>query len=100
VGNACSGRKLVVSFKEKQTGEGTAMFGFEEMGKLLLLMGFLIIIFGLFLILAGRLPYLGHLPGDIIIKRENFGCYIPLATSLLLSLLLTIILNLILRIKR
>lgn len=76
------------------------MFGFEEMGKLLLLMGFLIIIFGLFLILAGRLPYFGHLPGDIIIKRENFGCYIPLATSLLLSLLLTIILNLILRIRR
>ncbi|MCS7286405.1 MAG: DUF2905 domain-containing protein [Anaerolineae bacterium] len=76
------------------------MQGFEEMGKLLLLMGFLVILMGLFLILAGRLPHFGHLPGDIIIRRENFGCYIPLATSILLSLLLTIILNLILRLRR
>ncbi|MEM3794071.1 MAG: DUF2905 domain-containing protein [Candidatus Bathyarchaeia archaeon] len=76
------------------------MQGFEEMGKLLVFMGFLVVLMGLFFILAGRLPHLGHLPGDIIIKRENFGCYIPLATSLLLSLLLTILLNIILRLRR
>lgn len=41
-----------------------------------------------------RVPGLGHLPGDILIRRGNFTVYIPLATSLLLSLILTIFLNL------
>lgn len=76
------------------------MQGFEEMGKLLVVLGGFIILMGVLLLFAGKLPYIGRLPGDIVIKRENFGCYIPLATSLLLSILLTIILNLILRLRR
>jgi len=76
------------------------MQGFEEMGKLLILLGGFILLMGAFLLFASKLPYVGRLPGDIVIRRENFGCYIPLATSLLLSILLTIILNLILRAKR
>ncbi len=76
------------------------MQGFEEMGKLLILMGGMILLLGVIVLLAGKLPYVGRLPGDIVIRRENFGCYIPLATSLLLSLLLTLILNLLLRIRR
>jgi len=74
-----------------------AMQGFEEMGKMLLLLGGFIILTGLFFLVAGRLPYLGHLPGDIVIRREHFGCYIPLATCIILSVLLTIILNIVLR---
>jgi hypothetical protein len=34
---------------------------------------------------------LGHLPGDIVIKRDNVSFYFPLMTSLLLSLLLSLI---------
>jgi len=63
-----------------------------------ILTGFVIIIIGIGLWLAGRfdLP-LGRLPGDIHIERGGFSCFIPLATSIILSLLLTLALNILLR---
>jgi len=67
------------------------------MGKLLILTGFILIILGLFLVFSGRIPYLGKLPGDIRVERENFVFYFPLATCILLSILLTLILNLVMR---
>lgn len=69
----------------------------EELGKMLLLIGVLSIILGIAFFLIGKVPLLGRLPGDISIQRENFSCFFPLATSILLSIVLTIILNLILR---
>ena len=57
-----------------------------------------LIVLGLVLVLAGLLwPWLtrlglGRLPGDIVIERENFRLYLPLATSLLISLVLSLIL--------
>jgi hypothetical protein len=57
-----------------------------------------LIILGLVLVVAGLLwPWLtrlglGRLPGDIVIEREGFRLYIPLATSLLISLVLSLIL--------
>lgn len=56
-----------------------------------------LIIFGLVLVAAGLLwPFLsklglGRLPGDIVIERENFTFYLPLATSLLISVMLSLI---------
>ena len=44
---------------------------------------------GLLIIFAGKIPFLGRLPGDIRIERENFSFYFPLASSLLVSLLLS-----------
>ena len=58
----------------------------------------LLIIFGLVLVAVGMLwPViaklgLGRLPGDLVIERENFRLYIPIATSLLISLLLSLVL--------
>ena len=69
----------------------------EGMGKLLILTGFILIILGLFLVFSGRISYLGKLPGDIRVERENFVFYFPLATCILLSILLTLILNLVMR---
>ena len=69
----------------------------EGMGKLLILTGFILIILGLFLVFSGRIPYLGKLPGDIRVEKENFVFYFPLATCILLSILLTLILNLVMR---
>ena len=66
-------------------------------GKMLLLVGGLIALTGLGLLLMGRLPLLGMLPGDITWRRGNVSCFIPIVTSLLLSLLLTIVLNVLLR---
>ncbi|MGB9668639.1 MAG: DUF2905 domain-containing protein [Thermosulfidibacteraceae bacterium] len=71
----------------------------EGFGKMLIYTGLILVAFGLFLLLVGKIPYLGKLPGDIYIKKDNFTFYFPLATSILLSIILTIILNIILRIK-
>jgi hypothetical protein len=67
-------------------------------GKLIILLGLLLILVGAGIYLAGRLNLpLGRLPGDIRIQRDNFTLYFPLATSILLSILLTVGLNLLLR---
>jgi len=44
--------------------------------------------------LSPKIPWLGHLPGDIVIKREKFTFYFPLGTSILISIILTLILYL------
>lgn len=62
------------------------------MGKGLILMGLLLVAAGVLVLLAGKLPFLGRLPGDILIRRPGFTFYFPLGTSLLLSLLLSLIL--------
>jgi len=61
-------------------------------GKFLILVGIIIILIGALLLLSGRIPYIGRLPGDIIIQKKNFTFYFPLATSILLSILITLIL--------
>jgi len=69
----------------------------DSMGKTLLVIGGLIAATGLLIILAGRLG-LGRLPGDIIIRRENFTFYFPVVTILLVSIVLTLLFNLVSRI--
>lgn len=68
-------------------------------GKFLILVGIVIIAIGALLLLSGKIPYIGRLPGDIIIQRKNFTFYFPLATSIILSLIITFILWLIGRLK-
>lgn len=62
-----------------------------DMGRLLMIAGALLFIVGCLLIFAGKVPWIGKLPGDIYIKRDGFTFYFPLATSLLISLLLTLV---------
>ncbi len=62
------------------------------LGWVLLIIGLSIAGIGLVFILAPSIPWLGRLPGDIRIERENFRFYFPLATCLLLSALLTLVL--------
>lgn len=61
-------------------------------GWILLILGLVLAGLGLIWILAPSIPWLGRLPGDIRIERENFRFYFPLMTCLLLSVLLTLIL--------
>jgi hypothetical protein len=64
-----------------------------------------LVIAGVVLILAGGAAYLlgrlnlplGRLPGDIRIVRENFACFIPITTMILVSIVLSVLLNVILR---
>jgi hypothetical protein len=61
------------------------------MGKVLILAGVVLVAVGL-IVLAGQRFGLGRLPGDIVIERDGFTLYIPLATSLIVSLGLTLVL--------
>jgi hypothetical protein len=56
---------------------------------ILIIVGVLIAVIGVVWLLVPALPWLGKLPGDIVIERENFRFYFPLTTCILLSLLLT-----------
>jgi hypothetical protein len=67
------------------------MGGFESLGRMLLLLGVILVLLGGLLLLVGKVPFLGRLPGDIVIERKNFTFYFPLATSILLSIVLTLL---------
>lgn len=60
-----------------------------ELGKTLILLGGVLLGIGVLLTLGGKLPWLGHLPGDIIVRRDNFSFYFPLTTSILISVLVS-----------
>jgi Protein of unknown function (DUF2905) len=66
-----------------------------ELGKILVIIGAVMLALGGVFLLSGKLPWIGRLPGDIVIHKKNFTFYFPLATSVILSLVLTLILWLI-----
>ena len=70
------------------------MFGFGALGKMLILLGVFIILIGLLLLVGEKIPWVGRLPGDIIIKKEKFTFYFPIATSILISIILTLLFTL------
>ncbi|OGO06816.1 MAG: hypothetical protein A2Y73_02545 [Chloroflexi bacterium RBG_13_56_8] len=76
------------------------MPGFEQAGRVLLIVGVLLIVVGLFLTFGSKIPLLGRLPGDLHIQRGRFSLFLPLASSLLVSIILTVLLNVILRLFR
>lgn len=63
------------------------------MGRLLIVVGIVLIVLGLLLSYSNFFSFLklGRLPGDIAIKRDNFRFYFPITTSILLSLILTLV---------
>lgn len=65
------------------------------MGKILIIVGLVLVLLGLVIHFAPKLPWLGKLPGDIVIDRGNFKMFIPITTSILLSLLVSLILYLV-----
>ena len=66
----------------------------NDLAKGLILLGAVLIVVGLVLLFFQKVPFLGKLPGDILIKRENFTFYFPLATSIIVSLLISLVLYL------
>jgi hypothetical protein len=61
------------------------------MGRILMIMGAAMLILGALFSFGARLPWLGRLPGDIVIERNNFRFYFPIATSILISLILSLL---------
>ncbi len=66
-----------------------------DIARILILLGAVLIVVGLVMLGIQKLPFLGKLPGDILIKREHFTFYFPLATSIIISILISLILFLI-----
>jgi len=73
---------------------------FTGLGRLLILFGVGLFVLGALLLLLGKLPWAGRLPGDIVVKHDNFTLYAPLGTMLLLSIVLTVAFNLVIRLRR
>jgi hypothetical protein len=73
----------------------------EELARILILLGFLVIASGLILLALGRFPVIGNLPGDLHLQSDGVSCFVPLASmlvvSVILSILLTIVVNLLQR---
>ncbi len=66
-------------------------------GKILLIIGGVIVILGLLLLFSNHIPFLGKLPGDIMIKKDNVTFYFPIVTFIIISIILTVIVNVIIR---
>lgn len=75
------------------------MNGLGDIGRFIIIAGLLLVGLGLLLLFSEKIPYIGRLPGDIIIRKKNFTFYFPLMTGLLLSLILSLILYIIGRLR-
>ncbi|EKD62720.1 MAG: hypothetical protein ACD_52C00080G0003 [uncultured bacterium] len=72
----------------------------QELSKIFVNLGVILVFFGSVLWLLSKLPFLGKLPGDILIKRENFTVYAPLTTMIIVSVAFSLVLTLIHFLKR
>ena len=70
------------------------MTGLGPLGKMLILLGVFIILIGVLLVIGEKIPWIGRLPGDIIIRKKNFTFYFPIVTSILISIFLTLLFTL------
>lgn len=65
-----------------------------EFGRTLIILGIVIIALGALLTFGGKIPWLGHLPGDIYIQRGRFNLYFPITTCIVISILISLVLYL------
>jgi hypothetical protein len=63
----------------------------SDLGKTLIFFGAVLLAIGLVLSFAGKLPWIGNLPGDITIQRGRFTFYFPITTSILISIVLSLV---------
>ena len=66
---------------------------FQSIGKLLILIGSLIVAVGLLITFWDKIPLLGKLSGDIMLKGKNFTFYFPIVTPILLSIIISIVIH-------
>jgi len=68
-----------------------------EIGKVLIIIGIIAIVAGLIMAANIKIPFLGKLPGDIRVEKENFSFYFPFTTGIIISIILSVIFSLFFR---
>ncbi len=63
----------------------------QELGKALIVFGIILVGLGLFLTFMNKIPFIGKLPGDILVQKKNFTFYFPITTSILISIILSLL---------
>ncbi len=64
----------------------------QGLGRLLIFVGIVFVVIGFLYVVFPKIPYIGKLPGDIYVKKDNFSFYFPLASCLILSIIVSLIL--------
>jgi uncharacterized protein HemY len=64
----------------------------SELGKTLIVFGLVLLVVGVVLSLAGKLPWLGNLPGDLTVQRDRFTFYFPITTCIVVSVIISLVL--------
>jgi hypothetical protein len=70
---------------------------FQTLGRILLVVGFVIVLLGLALMLFSQHGFLSNLPGTLRVEGQGFSCVVPILASIVLSILLTVVLNIVIR---
>jgi hypothetical protein len=63
-----------------------------EFGKILIFLGVVLTVLGTIFVFGGKIPWLGHLPGDIYVQRDRFTFYFPIVTCLIVSAIISLVL--------
>ncbi|HBL52409.1 MAG: hypothetical protein A3D24_04490 [Candidatus Blackburnbacteria bacterium RIFCSPHIGHO2_02_FULL_39_13] len=72
----------------------------QELGRVIIIIGIVLVVIGSLFWFFGKLPFLGKLPGDFLLQRDNFSLYAPITTMIILSVFLSIILTIISFLKK
>lgn len=63
----------------------------DGFGKTLIFLGLVLLVLGVIFSFAGKIPWLGHLPGDISIERDRFSFYFPITTCIVISAIISLV---------
>ena len=63
----------------------------QILAKYIIIAGAVLVVLGALILLAGKVPWLGRLPGDIVVQREGFSFYFPVTTCIILSVILSLV---------
>jgi hypothetical protein len=64
------------------------MENFQALGKVFIIIGILIVVVGIFMSYSAKIPFIGRLPGDILVQKKNFTLFFPLTSLVILNILI------------
>ena len=72
----------------------------QSLGRLLILLAAVLLVVGVIVLVADKVPFLGRLPGDLVLRKNGLTVFFPIVTMVIVSLVLTLLLNLFFRLFR